>query len=403
MPSYECQLRTTDGSTIKTVLQAPDMSALKKRLQEEGYQLVSAKAKAEGFSLKAYLAKYAKIKQKDLMVFTVQLSTLVGANVPLIESVQALADQTENPKMKEVLQKVMKKLRGGGSLSDALEEHPLVFSNIFCNMVKAGEKGGILDKVLERLAGFAEADSKMRSKIKSTLTFPALTISFAILGVVFLVTVVFPKFLKLFKKMKVQLPAPTRFLIWLSNFLKTQYIKIFLGIAAIVGAYKALTSTKKGKRVVDLVLLNAPLFGPLAKKIAVGRFARTFSSLISAGVTIIEALAVTEKVMGNIVLEEVISDMRANITRGMGLAKPLMNHPIFPTLVVKMMDIGEQTGNLDVMLEKVGDFYDSEVEDELAGLTSAIEPVVIVFMGGAIMFIALSVFLPLFNMISKMN
>jgi len=333
-----------------------------------------------------------------MMVFTVQLSTLVGAAIPLVEAVGILADQTQNMYFKGVLNSIGRDLQSGQSFSVSIRKHPKVFDKIYCNMCEAGEAGGMLDDVLNRLAAFAEADAEIRGKIKGALTMPAIQLVLAVLGVIFLLVKIFPNFASMFKKMKVDLPKITEIMMFFSDALINNYIMVATGAAGVVaGIYFAL-NTSIGKKFIAIFSLKAPVIGPLTQKIAVSRFSRTFCSLLGAGVPIMQALQITASVMGNPIMEDMIGNMAIGVQQGNTLASTLVKVDIFPPMVKKMIEVGENTGNLDVMLTKAADFYEREVKEALDGLTSAITPILTVAMGIIIGTIALSVFMPMFKM-----
>ncbi|NCB40226.1 MAG: type II secretion system F family protein, partial [Erysipelotrichia bacterium] len=387
-------VKDAKGDVIKTTLEAPNLQELASRLSDKGYYLVKAKEMkaASGFSFGGSVSK------KDMMVFTVQLSTLVGAAIPLVESIGILADQTQNQYFKNILNSIGRDLQSGQSFSSSIRKHPNTFDKIYCNMCEAGEAGGMLDDVLNRLAAFAEADAEIRGKIKGALTMPVIQLILALLGVIFLLVKIFPNFSKMFKKMKVDLPAITKAMMFASDALRENYIMVSLGAAAIAAGIYFGLNTKTGKLAMAHFTLRAPVLGDLSQKIAVSRFARTFCSLLGAGVPILQALQITGSVMGNPLMEEMISNMAIGVQQGNTLASTLTKVTIFPPMVKKMIEVGENTGNLDVMLTKAADFYEREVKEALDGLTSAITPLLTVGMGIIIGTIALSVFMPLFKM-----
>jgi len=394
MPKYECEVKDSKGEIIKTTLEAPNMQELANRLSDKGYYLVKAKEVkvSSGFSFGGGVSK------KDMMVFTVQLSTLVGAAIPLVEAVGILADQTQNMYFKGVLNSIGRDLQSGQSFSVSIRKHPKVFDKIYCNMCEAGEAGGMLDDVLNKLAAFAEADAEIRGKIKGALTMPAIQLVLAVLGVIFLLVKIFPNFSSMFKKMKVDLPKITEVMMFFSDALINNYIMVAAVTGGVVAGIYFAFNTAIGKRFIAIFTLKAPVIGPLTQKIAVSRFSRTFCSLLGAGVPIMQALQITASVMGNPLMEEMIGQMSIGVQQGNTLASTLDKVDIFPPMVKKMIEVGENTGNLDVMLTKAADFYEREVKEALDGLTSAITPILTVFMGIIIGTIALSVFMPMFKM-----
>ena len=400
MAKYDCEVKDSKGEILKTQLEAPNMQELAARLSDKGFYLVKATEvkKSSGKSLFG-----GGVKAKEMMVFTTQLSTLVGAAIPLVEAVGIMADQTTNPYFKGVLEAVGRDLQSGVSFSVAIRKHPKVFDRIYCNMCEAGEAGGMLDQVLQRLAAFAESDAEIRGKIKGALMMPVIQLILAVLGVIFLLVKIFPNFAVMFKKMKTDLPKITEMMMFASDALIDHYMLCIagaLGIGAIV--FLAL-KTKPGQHVVALFSLKAPIIGELTQKIAVSRFARTFCSLLGAGVPIMQALQITASVMGNPIMEKMIADMAIGVQQGNTLASTLVKVDVFPPMVKKMIEVGENSGNVDVMLSKAADFYDRDVKEALDGLTAAITPILTVVMGIIIGTIALSVFMPLFQMSASMK
>lgn len=395
MPKYECEVKDGNGEILKTTLEAPNLIELGNRLSDKNFTLLKAKeVKESGF---AFIFSKS-VSSKDLMIFTVQLSTLVGAAVPLVESVGILADQTQNAYFKQVLHGIELDLNSGQTFSNSLRKYPKVFNRIYCNMCEAGEAGGMLDKVLDRLAKFAESDAEIRGRIKSALMMPVIQLVMAIGGVIFLLVKIFPQFATMFKKMKMELPGITKAMIFASDLLIEHYILCICFFVGFVFLMLFLLKTKSGRYIYAQVTLRAPIIGELNQKIAVSRFSRTFCSLIGAGVSILQSLQITSSIMGNPLMEDMIQDMALGVQQGNTLASTLTKVTIFPSMVKKMIEVGENTGNLDVMLGKAADFYDREVKEALDGLSAAITPLLTVAMGGIIGTIALSVFMPMFQM-----
>lgn len=401
MPKYDCEVKNSKGEILKTQIEAESIQKLASLLSDKGFYLVKATAAKEGGGFGGLFG--GSVSNKELMVFTVQLSTLVGSAIPLVEAIGIMMDQTENMYFKSVLEKIGKDLQSGQPFSQSLRKFPKVFNHIFCNMVEAGEAGGMLDSVLKRLASFAEADSKMRGKVKSALTMPVVQLVLAIGCVVFLLVKIFPNFTKMFKKMKADLPGITKFLIFLSDSLIENWMMWVVGTAgAGVGGYLFL-QTDLGQSIMNHIAVRAPIVGNLTKKVAVSRFCRTFCSLLAAGVPILNALKITASVMGNKLFEDMIGEMAVGVQQGKRLAATIKGNPLFPTMVQKMIEVGENSGNLDKMLEKAADFFDQEVAEALDGLTAALTPILTVVMGIIIGGIALSVFMPLFSIVQQMK
>lgn len=399
MAKYDCEVKDAKGDILKTQLEAPNLQELTNRLSDKGFYLI----KATEVKKKAGFSFGGKVTAKEMMIFTTQLSTLVGAAIPLVESVGIMADQTTNPYFKGVLEAICRDLQSGVSFSAAIRKHPKVFDKIYCNMCEAGEAGGMLDQVLQRLAAFADADATIRGKIKGALMMPCIQLALAILGVIFLLVKIFPNFAVMFKKMKTDLPKITELMMLASDTLIKHYLicaAVVAGIGIII--YLAL-KTEVGRRVTALFTLKAPIIGTLTQKIAVSRFARTFCSLLGAGVPIMQSLQITASVMGNPILEKIILECSIGVQQGSTLASTLQKVDVFPPMVKKMIEVGENSGNLDVMLSKAADFYDRDVAEALDGLTAALTPILTVGMGIIIGTIALSVFMPLFKMSSSMK
>ena len=400
MAKYDCEVKDSKGEILKTQLEAPNMQELAARLSDKGFYLVKATEvkKSAGKSLFG-----GGVKAKEMMVFTTQLSTLVGAAIPLVEAVGIMADQTTNPYFKGVLEAVGRDLQSGVSFSVAIRKHPKVFDRIYCNMCEAGEAGGMLDQVLQRLAAFAESDAEIRGKIKGALMMPVIQLILAVLGVIFLLVKIFPNFAVMFKKMKTDLPKITEMMMFASDALIDHYMLCISGALGIGAVVFLALKTKPGQHILALFSLKAPILGELTQKIAVSRFARTFCSLLGAGVPIMQALQITASVMGNPIMEKMIADMAIGVQQGNTLASTLVKVDVFPPMVKKMIEVGENSGNLDVMLSKAADFYDRDVKEALDGLTAAITPILTVVMGIIIGTIALSVFMPLFQMSASMK
>lgn len=400
MAKYDCEVKDSKGEILKTQLEAPNMQELAARLSDKGFYLV----KATEIKKKAGASLFGgKVTQKEMMVFTTQLSTLVGAAIPLVEAVGIMADQTTNPFFKGVLEAIGRDLQSGVSFSVAIRKHPKVFDRIYCNMCEAGEAGGMLDSVLQRLASFAEADAEIRGKIKGALMMPVIQLVLAVLGVIFLLVKIFPNFATMFKKMKTDLPKITEMMMFMSDALIDHYMLCAGGAVGIGFLIFLALKTKPGQQAVALFSLKAPIIGNLTQKIAVSRFARTFCSLLGAGVPIMQALQITSSVMGNPIMEKMIAEMAIGVQQGNTLASTLVKVDVFPPMVKKMIEVGENSGNLDVMLSKAADFYDRDVKEALDGLTAAITPILTVVMGIIIGTIALSVFMPLFQMSASMK
>jgi type IV pilus assembly protein PilC len=339
-----------------------------------------------------------EVPSKDLSLFSRQLSTLVGAGVPIVQSLGILESQAENPTFKEVLGAVKTDIEAGLSISDALKKHPNAFPDLYCSMVKAGELGGILDTILERLTAYLESSEALKAKVKSAMMYPAIVLSICSIVTVFLMIFVIPTFKNIFASFGAELPLPTQILIDLSDAMKARWYLI-VGFPFVAWkAFNKFYATPFGQKWVDTKSLQAPIFGPILKKVAVARFTRTLGTLIKSGVPIMQALDTVAATAGNVLIAEAVLLTRESIREGGHLSDPLKKSGIFPNMVTSMISVGEETGALDIMLTKIADFYDQEVDTAVKGLTSLIEPIVIVVMGIVIGTIVIAMFMPMFGL-----
>ncbi|NUP98270.1 MAG: type II secretion system F family protein [Armatimonadetes bacterium] len=426
MPTFSYVARTQAGETHRGETEAEDERVLRQRLQAQGYvptEVKQVKAKRGGKAAaktdgrgpaaqqqekKKPLISFGKVKAKDLAIFCRQFSTMMNAGVSLIRCLTVLEQQTQSYKLKECIRDLQAQVEAGESLSKAMQRHTKVFNNLFIGLVRAGEVGGVLDETLERLAGFLERDQELRRKIKSAMSYPTMVMIAAMGIVLFLVTFVLPKFIQLFKDLGVEdFPPMTAFLISVSNFAVQWVIKRFYItwpiIFGFITLFKKWKSTRSGKRIYDWCRLRVPVFGKLTHMISVGRFARTLATLLGSGVPVLSALETTAGTVDNEIISSAILDARTAIREGEEIAKPLGNSGLFPPMVVQMVSIGEETGALDQMLGKVADFYEGEVEAMLDTLTSALEPLLIVFLGSVVGFIVIAMFMPLVKIIESLS
>jgi type IV pilus assembly protein PilC len=339
----------------------------------------------------------------DLVVFTRQLATMLDAGLAMVQSLQALAEQTSNKVMRDVIKDVCVRVEGGDSFSQALFKHPKVFNRLYVCMVDAGEKGGLLAEILSRLATFLENTARLRKKVKSAMMYPTVVTFVAITITIFLLVKVVPVFGEIFSGFGAKLPAPTQFLIDLSNWLKKNLIFILPAAGLVVYGWIAYVKTKQGREFWDRTRIKLPIFGHIAHKICLARFTRTLASLVRSGVPILEVLSIVANTCGNVVMEKAIRVAMTDIEKGDGISNALGKHPVFPTMIIRMMTAGEQTGKIDSMLERIADFLDEEIETTLSGLTSLIEPLLIVFLGVVVGGIVIAMFLPIFKMSEIIN
>ncbi len=344
-----------------------------------------------------------RVALADLVIFTRQLATMVDAGLAMVQSLQALAEQTPNKIMRDVIRDVCARVEGGDSFSEALQKHPKVFSRLYVCMVAAGEKGGLLAEILARLAVYLENAARLRKKVKSAMMYPTVVTIVAILITIFLLIKVVPVFGEIFKSFGAELPGPTQWLINLSNIVKRFIIPILLGGGGAVYGWFQFIKSKPGRRFWDAYRIKLPIFGVIAHKICLARFTRTLASLIRSGVPILEVLQIVSQTVGNVIMEQAIRAAALDIERGESISVALAKHPIFPSMILRMITAGEQTGKIDNMLERIADFLDEEIETTLSGLTSLIEPILIVFLGVVVGGMVICMFLPIFKMPEIVN
>lgn len=342
----------------------------------------------------------ARAKDKDIVVFTRQFATMIDAGLPLVQALEILSKQTENKALAKVISEVKVDVEGGSTYADALKKHPRIFSDLYANMVAAGESGGILDTILNRLAGYIEKSMKLKRQVKGAMIYPAVIIAVAIVVIAIILIKVIPTFAKMFTTLGGILPLPTRIVIIASNFLSgiggLIVLAIIIGIVIFIILFRR---TDTGKRVIDGILLKLPIIGILLRKVAVSKFTRTLGTLIGSGVPILEGLDITAKTAGNKVVEEEVYKVRQAVAEGKTIAEPLSKSKVFPPMVTQMISVGESTGAIDTMLNKIADFYDDEVDASVANLTAMLEPILMVFLGVVIGFIVISMYLPIFKLI----
>jgi type IV pilus assembly protein PilC len=344
-----------------------------------------------------------RVALADLVIFTRQLATMIDAGLAMVQSLQGLAEQTTNKVMRDVIKDVCSRVESGDSFSEALQKHPKAFSRLYVCMVAAGEKGGLLAEILARLAIYQENAARLRKKVKSAMMYPTVVTVVAILITIFLLVKVVPVFGEIFQSFQAELPAPTQFLINLSNAVKKYFVLIILVAGAAVYGWFYFIKTKVGREFWDSRRIKLPIFGVIAHKICLARFTRTLASLIRAGVPILEVLQITSQTVGNVIMEKAIKTAAVDIERGESISGALGKHAIFPSMIIRMVTAGEQTGKIDNMLERISDFLDEEIETTLAGLTALIEPILIVFLGVVIGGMVICMFLPIFKMPEIVN
>ena len=399
--TYLYKVRDKQGKVLEGSLEADSTTLVANKLRQMGYvPLAIDKKNTAGLQKELSIPFFKpKAKLKDISVFSRQFATMINSGLSLLRSLYILEEQTDNKYLAGVLRDVRQDVEKGTSLSQALSRHPKTFNRLYVAMVRAGEAGGVLDSVLLQLADTIEKQVALRSKIKSAMTYPVAVLSLVILIVTAMLLFIVPTFKNLYKDLGGTLPLPTRLLIGISSGLvKFLPVVIIIEVAVVIG-FKRWISTEKGRDIWDRVKLRIPLFGKLVHKTAVTRFARTLSSLLRAGVPILEALEITSETVGNHVFELAVKDAQEGVKTGEPLAKRLGDHGIFPPMVIQMTAVGEETGAVDTMLDKIADFYDQEIEAMVTSLTSLLEPLLITVLGGAVGSMVISLYMPMFNII----
>jgi type IV pilus assembly protein PilC len=402
MPTYIYAGRTRKGRVTKGQLDAADERIARIQLKRRNIDVTKLKQKPKDlFESVSFLQP--KVTSKDIVVFTRQFSTMIDAGLPLVQGLNMLTEQSQNKTFKRILSQVTRDVEGGSTLADALGKHPKVFDSLFVNLVAAGEVGGILDTILQRLAAYIEKTQKLKSQIKGALTYPAVVVAIAIIVIAVIMIFVIPVFQDMFSSFGKALPAPTQLVVNMSNFTKSNVHWIILAIIILAFAFKRYRATASGRRRVDSVMLRMPIIGELIRKVAVARFTRTLGTMVKSGVPILDALEITARTAGNVIVEEVVMDARSSIAEGQTIAEPLAESIIFPGMVTQMISVGESTGALDAMLEKIADFYDDEVDATVAAMTSMLEPLLMLFLGGSIGGLVIAMYLPIFQMAAAMG
>lgn len=395
MPSFVYVAReTATGREIRSSLEALTEQAAISALLNRNMLVISIQ---ERIGKRGHTSG-GRVSLQDLVIFTRQLATMIDAGLAMVQSLQALADQTTNKVMRDVIRDVCTRVEGGDSFSEALQKHPKVFNRLYVCMVAAGEKGGLLAEILSRLAVYLENAARLRKKVKSSMMYPTVVTVVAILITIFLLVKVVPVFGDIYSGFGAKLPGPTQFLIDLSDAVKRYVILILLGGGVSVYGWMHFIKTKPGRQFWDSQRIKLPVFGSIAHKICLARFTRTLASLIRSGVPILEVLQIVSQTVGNVVMEKAIKESANDIERGESISAAIGKHPVFPTMIIRMITAGEQTGKIDNMLERVSDFLDEEIETTLSGLTSLIEPILIVFLGVLIGGMVICMFLPIFKL-----
>ncbi len=401
MAEFKWTGKDPDGKSVKGIMSADNVEMVKLQLRRQKITPLTVKRRLKDIQITIPGLTH-RVNDRDLVVFTRTFSTMVDAGLPLVQCLEILSQQTENPMFAKTIGEIRQSVESGATYADSLRKHPKIFNELYCNMVEAGETGGILDTILNRLASYMEKNIALKRQVKSAMVYPAMVIAMSIVVVGIMLYTVIPTFARIFVQLGSTLPLPTRIVVALSDFLQNY---ILLVIAAIVGGYfgfKQILKTEQGRRMFDALMLKLPVFGPLLRKVAVAKFTRTLGTLISSGVPILDGLEITAKTAGNKIIEDAVMKTRVSISEGKSISEPLAQTDVFPPMVVQMIAVGESTGALDAMLDKIADFYDEEVDVAVGNLTQLMEPLIMAVLGVVIGGIVLAMYLPMFKLIGEM-
>jgi type IV pilus assembly protein PilC len=400
MPTFEWKGTARNGQVQSGTQVADSKDAVVALMRRQQISVTAVKEKGKEIAVPKF---GGRVPPQLIAIFTRQFSVMIDAGLPLVQCLEILAGQQEHKVFKRALIQIRQDVESGSNLADAMRKHPKIFTDLFTNMVAAGEAGGILDTILQRLATYIEKSVKLNGQVKSAMIYPVAVISIAVIVVMVILWKVIPVFAALFKGLGAELPLPTRVVISLSNFIADFWWLIIIVVVGGIYAIRRYRETYKGKRVTDSILLRVPVLGMLLRKIAVARFCRTLATLTSSGVPILDGLTITAKTAGNSIVEDAIMATRKSVEEGKTISEPLGDTDVFPSMVVQMIAVGEQTGALDTMLSKIADFYEEEVDTAVAGLMKLLEPILIAFLGVAIGGIVIAMYMPMFSLIGQIG
>mgnify|MGYP001403133166 FL=1 len=390
---------TRSGQSMKGEMEAPNEEAVHAQLRRQGIQPGSVKQRGKGLDMELKIpGMQPKVTTKDLVVFTRQFATMIDAGLPLVQCLDILGKQQENATFKKILLKVKEDVESGSTFADALKKHPKAFDELYVNLVAAGEVGGILDTILNRLAAYIEKALKLKKQVKSAMTYPTTIISIAVLVISVILIFVIPSFEKMFRDFGGELPMPTQIVINMSSFIQNYIVVIIGAIILSVVAFKKVYANPKGREAIDALALKMPIMGILIRKVAVAKFTRTLGTMISSGVPILDGLDIVAKTAGNKTVEKAVYQVRQSISEGKTIAEPLEKSGVFPPMVCQMIAVGEQSGSIDTMLNKIADFYDDEVDDAVGNLTAMMEPLLMLFLGTTVGGLVIAMYLPIFKL-----
>jgi type IV pilus assembly protein PilC len=396
MPVFVWEAKTRVGEARVGEMDAPTVDAVKQRLRAQNLQVQKVKKKPININLR--LPGSTGITTKDLVVFTRQFATMIDAGLPLVQCLEILSGQMPNPEFKKVLVDIKGSVESGATLADALRRHPKVFDKLFANLVAAGETSGILDTILNRLAAYMEKNMKLVKQVKGAMVYPVITLVVSVGVTIVLLVFVIPIFQKMFSDFGQALPAPTQFVVDLSEFTRSNILLILGGLAAFIVGLRTFIASPRGREIFDMTMIKAPVIGPLVQKVSVAKFTRTLGTMLSSGVPILDALEIVAGTAGNSVVEKGLKVVRNKISEGKTMAQPLADIPVFPPMVVQMIAVGESTGAMDTMLNKIADFYDEEVDAAIGTMMAMLEPLIMAFLAVILGGLVISMYLPVFSM-----
>jgi len=404
MPTYSYKVRDKTGEIVNGIIDAPTTDAVAEQLFSKGYTPIKIEAEEE---IQSPIEKgwqiFDRVKDEDLIVFSRQLATLVSSGISFIRSLDTLSEQTKSRKLRKIIEEIRREVERGSSFSDALAKFPKVFSPLYISMVKVGEEAGVLDDILNRLASLLEHDATTRARVKAATRYPVIVVISMIIAFLVLTTFVVPKFASLYQSSKVELPLPTQVLIFLNKAIRTYWPLILAAVAGVIFIFRGYARTPSGRWNLDKFKLRVPIIGSVVEKTVMSRFARIFSTLYRSGIPMLHALDIVAGTLGNIIIARAVEVIKESVREGKGLAVPMASTMVFPPMVTQMVAVGEETGALDDMLTKVSDYYDLEVEYAIKNLSTTLEPVLLVFLAGGVLFLALGIFLPIWDMMKVMK
>ncbi|SIQ12833.1 type II secretion system F family protein [Halanaerobium kushneri] len=395
---FQYTAKNKEGDVVEGTIEAENKSVIARQLREKGYYITEISEKRKAIDVGEFIKKHLKVKIKDLSVFSQQFAAMIDAGISLVDALNILVDQTEHQRLRDVIRQVRDDVETGISLADAMAKHPAVFPQLYIQLVKAGESGGVLDTILNKLAAHYDRQDELNSMVRSALYYPAVILAVGIVVVIFLVTQVVPQFVDMFRDFGSELPLPTRMLLGISTFLQNYWWALLLAFIIMLFILARFRNTPAGKEKTDRWILKIPVVGSMLRKVYISRFSSTLAILVDSGVDLLTALAIVEDVVGNKVYGEVLTAARVRVREGSNLSEPLEDSGEFPAMVVQMLSVGEETGSIGTMLNKISTFYDRQVEASVDGAISLIEPIMIVLLAVMVGFVAVSIVTPMFDM-----